>query len=177
MPGMARRCGIPRREQLRSESERGSDLEVEVLWGPRDDSMTGTPSQRQLRYREVSVGRKLEANFGAEAHEPCEGARARLSQRCMARPALIPGRERGRGGFEGRSRALPREASVPVGDVLHDETGLGSPVHQSPDRDRRPALLARDRSSRSAVSGWSRRGQPQGAEESAEVVVAGGSLP
>ncbi len=94
--------------------------------------MTGTPSQRQLRRRKAYVGRQPAAKLGLEAHEPHKGACSWVSGRDTAKPDVVSGDTRGCGRFEGRSRALPREAHAPVEERVHELTGLGSPETKPP---------------------------------------------
>ena len=161
--------------QLLSESDGGSDLEVKVLWRP---WMTGTPSQWQLRYREVSVGRKPEANLGPEAHEPHKGGRSRVSQRGMATPnvvydaAHVVGAGLGEGHVPYPGRPTSLSTKRPMNRPVSGARFTKAPATM--DGLRSSSVVA---ANGSAMRSRRRQGKPEDLGESAEAIVVRGDPP
>ena len=102
---------LDRRCQPVSESEPGSDLEVQVHWGP---WWREPLAEQQLHPPRGGVGRKLQAKLWPEEHEPhmrrLTGGREGIKTRSPMPPGSV---WRICGGYvERKSRALPREVCL-----------------------------------------------------------------
>jgi hypothetical protein len=114
--------------------------------------MTGTPSQRQLRRREAGWEGSPRQTSDPRNTNPIKGGHRRTSRQVTANSKVIQGGERGWGGFEGRSRALPREAHESVVEaIISGEDRIGEPGYQAPYPQGRP-IASRPRAAKTRRS-------------------------